>query len=177
MEKGQESKQRGNTAYHHSDKPRVRQKIRRVFKRYGYNSQRICRVVRWLFPKNRVRPPGWSFWPLPIRKGCRAAGTIRKDHGTTQRGDGSGAPASPSCPGTDRQATPSAGTDRPCCRRKSKGRSQKRRTRKGDCPAALRKLRFAGVQRKGIPGTMPDTWWTKNHREDKSKYRVIKEHL
>lgn len=44
-----------------------------------------------------------------------------------------------------------------CCRRKSKGRSQKRRTRKGDCPAALRKLRFAGVQRKGIPGTMPDT--------------------
>lgn len=27
-----------NTAYHHSDKPRVRQKIRRVFKRYGYNS-------------------------------------------------------------------------------------------------------------------------------------------
>lgn len=40
---------------------------------------------------------------------------------------------------------------------KSKGRSQKRRTRKGDCPAALRKLRFAGVQRKGIPGTMPDT--------------------
>ena len=35
-----------NTAYHHSDKPRVRQKIRRVFKRYGYNSQRICRVVR-----------------------------------------------------------------------------------------------------------------------------------
>ena len=30
-------------------------------------------------------------------------------------------------------------------------RSQKRRTRKGDCPAALRKLRFAGVQRKGIP--------------------------
>ncbi len=41
--------------------------------------------------------------------------------------------------------------------KKSKGRSQKRRTRKGDCPAALRKLRFAGVQRKGIPGTMPDT--------------------
>ena len=30
----------------HSDKPRVRPKIRRVFKRYGYNSQRICRVVR-----------------------------------------------------------------------------------------------------------------------------------
>ncbi len=40
---------------------------------------------------------------------------------------------------------------------KAKAEAEKRRTRKGDCPAALRKLRFAGVQRKGIPGTMPDT--------------------
>ena len=66
-----------------------------------------------------------------------------------------GSPAITGSPGTDRQATPCAGTDRPCCRRKSKGRSQKRRTRKGDCPAALRKLRFAGIQGKGAPGTVP----------------------
>lgn len=59
--------------------------------------------------------------------------------------------------GNDLGTTPCAGTDRPCCRRKSKGRSQKRRTRTGDCPAALRKLRFAGIQGKGTPGTVPGT--------------------
>lgn len=40
---------------------------------------------------------------------------------------------------------------------KSKSRSQKRRTRKGDCPAAIRKLCFAGVQGKSTPRTVPGT--------------------
>ena len=39
----------------------------------------------------------------------------------------------------------------------SKSRSQKRRTRKGDCPAAIRKLCFAGVQGKSTPRTVPGT--------------------
>ena len=42
-------------------------------------------------------------------------------------------------------------------RRKGKGRSQKRRTRKGDCPATIRELRFAGVQGKGTSRTVPST--------------------
>ena len=48
---------------------------------------------------------------------------------------------------------------------KSKSRTKGRGTRKRDCPVTIRELRFVGVQRKGIPGTMPDTWWTKNFRE------------
>ena len=36
-------------------------------------------------------------------------------------------------------------------------RTKGRGARKRDCPVTIRELRFAGVQRKGIPGTMPNT--------------------
>lgn len=81
----------------------------------------------------------------------------KNNHADQQRGNGSGAPASPSRPGTDRQTTSGAGIDCQSRRRKGKSRTKGRGTGKGNCPATLRELCFAGVQRKGIPGTVPGT--------------------
>lgn len=158
MEKGQESKQKRKTPLTTiAISQEYAKKLDEYLNGTGITRKEFVELSVDYFQRTGFDLRGEAFDLSPLEK---VAGRLEQSAKIMERhneGDGSGAPASPSCPGTDRQATPSAGTDRPCCRRKSKGRSQKRRTRKGDCPAALRKLRFAGVQRKGIPGTMPDT--------------------
>lgn len=158
MEKGQESKQKRKTPLTTiAISQEYAKKLDEYLNGTGITRKEFVELSVDYFQRTGFDLRGEAFDLSPLEK---VAGRLEQSAKIMERhneGTGSGAPASPSCPGTDRQATPSAGTDRPCCRRKSKGRSQKRRTRKGDCPAALRKLRFAGVQRKGIPGTMPDT--------------------
>lgn len=57
-----------NTAYHHSDKPRVRPKIRRVFKRYGLTRKEFVELSVDYFQRTGFDLRGEAFDLSPLEK-------------------------------------------------------------------------------------------------------------